>query len=47
LEALEELDKAVTGKYKIVVKKDLNEYVPFPPPSPEEAKRFIEDQRKQ
>ena len=40
--ALEALRKAIAGKYKIVVKKDLDEYVPFPPPNPEEAERFVE-----
>jgi hypothetical protein len=44
-EALEALRKAMAGKYKIVVKKDLDEYVPFPPPSPEEAERFVEHHR--
>lgn len=41
-EALERLRKAVAGKYKIVVKKDMDDYVPYAAPSPEEAKRFIE-----
>jgi hypothetical protein len=45
LEALERLRKAVAGKYKIVVKEDLDEYVPSPAPSPEEARRFIERHR--
>ena len=44
-EALEELRKVMAGKYKIVIKGDLNEYVPYPPPTPEEAKRFIERYR--
>lgn len=41
--ALEELRKVMAGKFKIVVREDLNDYVPYPPPSLEEAKRFIEN----
>jgi hypothetical protein len=44
-EALEELRKVMAGKYKNVVKEDLNEYAPASPPSPEETKRFIERHR--
>ncbi len=44
-EALEALRKAMVGKYKIVVKKDLNEYVASPPRNPEEAERFVEHHR--
>ncbi len=44
-EALEALRKAMAGKYKIVVKNDLNEYVPYPPPNPEEAEKFVEHYR--
>ncbi len=44
-EALEALRKAMAGKYKIVVKNDLDEYVSSPPPNPEEAERFVEHHR--
>ena len=44
-QALEALRKAMAGKYKIVVKKDLNEYMLSLPPNPEEAERFIEHHR--
>ena len=46
-EALMELRKAMAGKYKIVVKKDLDEYYPTTSASPQEAKRFIKRQREQ